>query len=250
MNNYEFCAHYIEKLACTKQQPLTVLDYGCGAGQIVTLLINQGIDAKGCDVFYAGGDYSNRVSPELMGMKIKPIINGIIPFKDNSFDCAVNNQVMEHVEDIDHVLDEIHRVLKPGGLVLSLFPDKGVWREGHCGIPFLHWFPKGSKSRVYYAAMLRTLGMGHFKNNKSILQWSCDFCDWLDQWTYYRSYSEICTAFNRNFIDFKHIEEIWLQERFGTRATILTGWLPKLIRRSIVQKLGRLVFTCTKASVE
>ncbi len=148
------------------------------------------------------------------------------------------------------ILAEIYRVLKPGGLVLSLFPDKGVWREGHCSIPFLHRFPKSSKNRVYYAAMLRTLGMGHFKNNKSILQWSRDFCDWLDQWTYYRSYSEICTSFNRNFIDLSHIEEIWLQKRFGTPATILTGWLPKPIRRWIVQKLGGLVFTCTKASVE
>ena len=36
------------------------------------------------------------------------------------------------------VLAKISRVLKPGGMVLSLFPDKGVWREGHCGIPFLH----------------------------------------------------------------------------------------------------------------
>lgn len=249
MNNYEFCANYLESLSCGKRQPVTVLDYGCGAGQIVNLLIHQGIDAKGVDVFYAGGDHSNRVPPELMGEKIKPITNGIIPYEDNSFDFVVNNQVLEHVEDIDHVLAEIHRVLKPSGLVLSLFPDKGVWREGHCGIPFLHKFPKGSKSRVYYAALLRTLGMGHFKQNNSALQWSRDFCNWLDRWTYYRSYPEICAAFNRNFIEIQHIEEIWLQERFGIRARILTGWLPIPTRRWIVKKLGGMVFTCTKAAV-
>jgi ubiquinone/menaquinone biosynthesis C-methylase UbiE len=28
---------------------------------------------------------------------------------------VINNQVMEHVEDIDAALSEIHRVLKPGG---------------------------------------------------------------------------------------------------------------------------------------
>jgi SAM-dependent methyltransferase len=247
MNNYEFCANYISKLGTKKQQPVTALDYGCEAGQIVTLLSGYGIDAKGCDIFYAGGDYSNHVPAELLGVTIKSIVKGVIPFEDNSFDYVVNNQVFEHVEDIDHVLAEIYRVLKPGGLVLSLFPDKGVWREGHCGIPFLHWFPKGSKRRIYYAALLRTFGMGYFKSNKSILQWSRDFCDWLDQWTYYRSYSEICTAFNKDFIDLKHIEEIWLQERFGTRATVLTGWLPKPTRRWIVNKLGGLVFVCDKA---
>ena len=34
---------------------------------------------------------------------------------------------------------KIHRVLKPGGTLLSLSPDKSVWHEGHCGVPFLHW---------------------------------------------------------------------------------------------------------------
>lgn len=242
MNNYEFCASYVSKLAAGK--PTTALDYGCGSGHIVSALLNKGIDAKGCDIFYAGGDYSNSVPSELLGTVIKPMENGIIPFPDESFDFVVNNQVLEHVEDIDSVLAEIHRVLKPGGQVLSLFPDKSVWREGHCGIPFLHWFPKGSKSRVYYAAFLRALGMGHFTGDKSILQWSRDFCEWLDKWTTYRSYREIRAAFDRRFVRLTHIEEQWLQERLGQRAAII-GWLPKQVRQWVVRKLGGLVFICT-----
>jgi 2-polyprenyl-3-methyl-5-hydroxy-6-metoxy-1,4-benzoquinol methylase len=42
--------------------------------------------------------------------------------------------VLEHVEDFDVVLRAMNRVLKPGGMVLSIFPDRSVWRQGHAGI--------------------------------------------------------------------------------------------------------------------
>lgn len=243
MNNYEFCSNYISRLARGKST--VVLDYGCGAGYIVSALLRSGINARGCDIFYAGGDRSKLVPSELFGTIIKPMENGSIPFPSESFDFVVNNQVLEHVEDIDSVLSEIHRVLKPGGQVLSLFPDKSVWREGHCGIPFLHWFPKGSGARVYYAAFLRALGAGHFKGDKSILQWSQDFCIWLDKWTWYRSYDAIRIEFDKRFVKLLHIEDIWLRDRLEKKS-IIVGWLPRWARQWMVRKLGGLVFVCTK----
>jgi len=94
---------------------------------------------------------------------------------------VIDNQVMEHVRDLDGVLGEIQRVLKPGGMVLNLFPDRSVWREGHCGIPFLHRFGKKSRLRVRYAAACRGLGLGYHKGEKSVMGWSEDFCRWLDE---------------------------------------------------------------------
>lgn len=166
MDNYEFCAQWILEHAHSGAH---VLDYGCGAGQIVTRLRNAGVAAFGCDVFYEGGDYSKQMGGELFdGGVIRRMDANRIPFETESFDFVVNNQVMEHVPDLDGVLNEIWRVLKPGGMVLSLFPDRGVWREGHCGIPFLHWFPKGgNRVRIYYAALLRSVGFGYFKGEKA-----------------------------------------------------------------------------------
>jgi SAM-dependent methyltransferase len=245
MNNYEFCATYIKNIA--KGKTITVLDYGCGAGHIIIKLRELGVDAKGCDVFYEGGNYSAQVPSELFGTIIKPMENGIIPFSDESFDFVVNNQVLEHVENIDFVLGEISRVLKPNGQVLSLFPDKSVWREGHCGIPFLHWFPKGSQARVYYAALLRAIGLGHHKGKKSIWLWSQDFCTWLDQWTWYRSNAEILDAFDNYFINLTNIEDIWLRYRLEKRF-VLFAWLPKWVMQLLVRKLGGQVFVCVKKS--
>lgn len=243
MNNYEFCATYIKNNVADR--PIVVLDYGCGAGQIVTELREMGIDANGCDVFFGGGDYSMQVSSQLLGSIIKPMENGIIPFPDESFDFVVNNQVLEHVEDIDHVLSEIYRVLKSSGQVLSLFPGKSIWSEEHCGIPFLYWFPKGSQGRVYYAAFLRTMGLGYHKGTKSIWRWSQDFCKWLDQWTWYRSSAEMRDAFDKRFINLNHIEDIWLRFRLRGRFALF-AWLPKWVIQLPVRKLGGQAFVCTR----
>lgn len=244
MNNYEFCAQWV--LDQKPKRSTSVLDYGCGAGQIIKQLRRRHVNTFGCDVFYEGGDYSKVLDPELMheGV-IKRMDGGTIPYDDASFDFIINNQVMEHVEHLDSVLAELHRVLKPGGVVLSLFPDKGVWREGHCGIPFLHWFSKNSNARIYYAAGFRILGFGYHKGTKSVMRWSVDFCDWLDKWTHYRTRQEIKSIYCKYFSNIKYIENYWLRLRLDRKERLAT-WLPASIQRLVVNKLGGLVFVAYK----
>src|SRR5688572_6985273 len=140
MDNYEFCAQWAQRTGGH------VLDYGCGAGHIVRKFREKGLDGFGCDVFYGGAEERgiDKIDEPLRPY-IRKIENGVIPFDDASFDAVTSNQVFEHVENLDLVLREVVRVLKPGGQLLAMFPDKSIWREGHCGIPFLHWFPKGSR---------------------------------------------------------------------------------------------------------
>ncbi len=51
----------------------------------------------------------------------------IFPLSESAFDSVVSNQVFEHVPDPDLFLDEIHRVLRPAGLLLITAPF--VWDE-------------------------------------------------------------------------------------------------------------------------
>jgi SAM-dependent methyltransferase len=44
-------------------------------------------------------------------------------FPDNSFDCIVAVEVLEHVEDDHAFVSEVSRVLRPGGLFLSTTPN-------------------------------------------------------------------------------------------------------------------------------
>jgi SAM-dependent methyltransferase len=178
-----------------------ILDYGCGAGRLVAAGRHAGLDVYGVDVFYGGS--KARAEAEgtgLFGAAIREMEHGRIPFADHSFDLVTNNQVMEHVEDLHDTLAEIYRVVKPGGTVLSIFPSKDVWREGHIGIPFSHWFPKRSRARFYYTWALRAAGLGTWKEQAPTRrQWAVDKLEWIDQWTRYRSRREIFIAYDRFF---------------------------------------------------
>jgi len=239
MDNYQYCAQTAVALLNGKIDTARVLDFGCGAGQVVGLLRASSISAVGCEAFYGGGTTPARKD---IAPFIYPIHNGVVPFPAESFDLVLNNQVMEHVEDLDAALSEICRVAKPGGIVLSLFPDKAVWREGHCGVPFLHWFPKHSSVRVYYAYAMRSIGFGHFTQGKSRWLWTTDTCDWLDKWTVYRSYDEIADTYRRYFTPMQHIECQWLEARLGVIARLF----PARLGRLFVNKMAGMVFTCTK----
>ena len=45
-----------------------------------------------------------------------------IPFPDDSFD-VIYNKVLEHLSNPDKFLTEAFRILKPGGIIISLVPD-------------------------------------------------------------------------------------------------------------------------------
>ena len=243
MNNYEFCASFAAKTAKDHPPGFKVLDYGCGAGEIIKLMRDGGLDAYGCEAFYEGGNLSSKVPAELKD-RIFAMQGDRIPFPDEIFDLVMNNQVLEHVPDLNIVLSEISRVLKPGGVCLSLFPHREVWREGHCNIPFLHWFPKGSTPRIYYATALRSLGLGYWKNDLSPLAWSRNFCRWLDAWCYYRPYREIAATFASHLSGPSHIEREWIVSR---RAEF--RFAPKWLRRLTARKAAGLVFLTAKPSL-
>ena len=218
--NHEYCRDAV--LAAVRARgggAQKALDYGCGAGQVVGALCHCGVDAFGCDVFYAGGSHLENVerSPLFQEGRIRPMTGSRAEFDEGTFDVVFSNQVLEHVVDLDETLDEMARVLKPGGLVLSLFPDRAIWREGHCGIPFVHWFPKGSRLRVRvrYTLAFAALGFGYNREGKGRRQWARDICQWLDDWTYYRRLEDIHTSFGRRFESIRHVEHEYLTFRMA-----------------------------------
>jgi len=229
------------------EKNIHVLDFGCGRGEVIRLLRRAGYAAFGCDVFYEGGSAKEDVSDLITRGIVCNMPDGLTPYGSDRFDMVIANQVFEHVPHLEKSLSEIHRILKPGGVLLSLFPDRGVWREGHCGIPFLHRFPKGSPIRLWYAVGLRSLGMGTFKGEKGIVEWSKNFCNWLDKWTYYRDRKEIRETFHRYFVDLASREPHWLDTRFGAAMPFVQA-IPQPMKRFIVAKWGGMIFTARKAT--
>lgn len=91
-----------------------ILDFGCGQKPYESMFINAK-SYVGVDIEVSGHDHKDS--------KVDFFYEGkVLPFPDNSFDCVVCFEVLEHIFDIDDVLAEISRVLKPNGLCLVTVP--------------------------------------------------------------------------------------------------------------------------------
>ncbi|MDE6493249.1 MAG: methyltransferase domain-containing protein [Bacteroidales bacterium] len=49
-----------------------------------------------------------------------------IPFEDSMFDCVVSFQVIEHIKKDKELVEEMYRVLKPGGMLILSTPNKSM----------------------------------------------------------------------------------------------------------------------------
>jgi len=76
---------------------------------------------------------------------VRPSIEGKMPFVDNQFDIITCFGVLHHIANVSFVLEECHRVLKPGGVMFCREPivSMGDWRnprrgatKNERGIPF------------------------------------------------------------------------------------------------------------------
>jgi 2-polyprenyl-6-hydroxyphenyl methylase/3-demethylubiquinone-9 3-methyltransferase len=94
----------------------TILDVGCGGGLLSEEFAKAGWSVTGIDP----ADESIVAARQHAGASRLPIVyltsrGESLPFPPASFDAVVCCDVLEHVEDVGCVVEEIARVLKPGG---------------------------------------------------------------------------------------------------------------------------------------
>ena len=103
----------------TPWRGLTVLDVGCGGGFMSEAMAGRGAMVTGIDPAAAAIRIAADHAAET-GSGIRYLVAGgeAIPLPDASTDIVVCVDVLEHVNDLNKVINEIARVLKPGGLFL------------------------------------------------------------------------------------------------------------------------------------
>jgi 2-polyprenyl-6-hydroxyphenyl methylase/3-demethylubiquinone-9 3-methyltransferase len=98
---------------------LAVLDIGCGGGFLAEQFAALGCQVTGVDPSPASVGTA-RAHAAGRGLRIHYRVGAgeELPVRDAAFDVACCCDVLEHVADVDRVISETARVLKPGGLYL------------------------------------------------------------------------------------------------------------------------------------
>jgi 2-polyprenyl-6-hydroxyphenyl methylase/3-demethylubiquinone-9 3-methyltransferase len=98
-------------------QGKSLLDVGCGGGILAEDFARLGCHVTGVDPSEPSLDAA-RQHAEQEGLQITYQQSGgeALPFEDAAFDIVCCCDVLEHVDDVDDVVAEISRVLRPGGV--------------------------------------------------------------------------------------------------------------------------------------
>ena len=125
----------------------TVIDAACGLGygaHVIRSLTKcstvTGIDGSAYGVAYANANFACDGATRF--------VQGLLPeylrdIPDNSVDCVISFETLEHVENPDALLAEFHRILTPGGRLISSVPHDWSDETGQDPNPYhLHVYTR------------------------------------------------------------------------------------------------------------
>ncbi|WP_128436512.1 class I SAM-dependent methyltransferase [Streptomyces cyaneus] len=106
--------------------PATVLDVGCGDGSAaaVAARVLDGHRIVGVDWSQDALRRATRWLPQVVRGQLS---DGGLPFASGSADAVLFSEVVEHLVDPDGALDELRRVLRPGGHLMLSTPNLAAW---------------------------------------------------------------------------------------------------------------------------
>jgi len=102
-----------------------VLQVDCGPGWLPQMLQQRGAHVIATDLSAVA---VGRAQARGVDARQVDIDAGPLPFADAQFDVVISDSQLEHRVDTEHAVDEMARVLRPGGRLILLLPNTAHWR--------------------------------------------------------------------------------------------------------------------------
>ena len=131
-----------------------VLEAGCGVGMYTSQIRRRYTpDVEAFDIEAARVKEASLDTPHALISAAE-----YLPYKANTFDTIISNEVLEHVTDDQMAVREMVRILKPGGRIIIFVPNRWYpveqhghyWRgQYHFGnTPFINYLPDALRNRL------------------------------------------------------------------------------------------------------
>lgn len=128
--------YFVEKWRCEGR--ISVLDMGCGLGRHSLLFAKNGFQVTAMDISDEALAFLER-EKERQNLDVQCVKADMecMPFPDNAFDCIFAMHAAGHTDTagMQRIMNEIRRVLKPGGAILITLCSKETWTYAESGLP-------------------------------------------------------------------------------------------------------------------
>jgi len=174
----------------TGGQGLKALDVGCGSGNLSRHLVDEGVYTVSADV---SEKFMELIDAEFLGTGLCETmqLNGrdLNGLEDRTFDIVASYSVLHHVPDYLHLVKEMCRVLKPGGIIyLDHESNEARFNKSTVYTEFLKLAKRKSAAVKHYLGLLFSFGFyvrfirkrinPRFKGEGDIHVWPDDHIEW------------------------------------------------------------------------
>lgn len=114
----------------SRSNGLNILDVGCGNGYVLLQYARHGATVTGVDLTSTAIELS-RKRFDLAGVRgtFVEIDGEKLPFPDGHFDLVCSMGVLHHISNPKPIINEIYRVLKPGGRIIIMLYHRHSWKN-------------------------------------------------------------------------------------------------------------------------
>jgi len=105
-----------------------LLDLGCGVGVDLVRFAQEGVESTGVDISErAIGLARKNFEYQMLSADLRVMDGEHLDYEDNTFDAVYAHGILPYTMDAQRLVNEIHRILKPGGEVIIQAYHRNSW---------------------------------------------------------------------------------------------------------------------------